>query len=77
MHERCCSHYDIDSKRILLFLLFLLFMPLSQIKPCIDVVIPKGIDYRIAPGGQGIVNIFRTTKVEVYLDTHLTGGLQR
>ena len=34
-------------------------------------------DFRIAPCGLGIVNIFRTTKVEVYLDTHLTGGLQR
>jgi hypothetical protein len=55
MHERCCSHYDIDSKRILLFLLFLLFMPLSQIKPCIDVVIPKGIDYRIMQLGMQLL----------------------
>jgi hypothetical protein len=31
----------------------------------------------ISPCGLGIVNIFVTTKDEVYLDTHLTGELQR
>jgi hypothetical protein len=31
----------------------------------------------ISPCGLGIVNIFGTTKDEVCVDTHLTGGLQR